>query len=97
MAHAIDEAGNEGFTPELLAEREGLPFTQVAVTLAFLKERGIVETRYRHNYTATQCAHLDAMPEYFALAENAYLRRQGSEHCAPASTAPVTAGVVSSA
>ena len=70
VAHAIDEAGNEGFTLESLAEREDLPFTQVAVALAFLKERGIVETRYRRNYAATQCAHLDAMTEFCALAEN---------------------------
>ncbi len=70
VAHAIDEAGNEGFTLELLVKREELPFTQVAVALAFLKERGIVETRYRRNYAATQCAHLDAMTEFYALAEN---------------------------
>lgn len=70
VAHAIDEAGGEGFTLELLVEREDLPFTQVAVALAFLKERGIVETRYRRNYAATPCAHLDAMTEYFALAQN---------------------------
>lgn len=45
VAHAIDEAGNESFTLELLVEREDLPFTQVAVALAFFKERGIVQTR----------------------------------------------------
>ena len=37
---------------------------------AFFKERGIVETRYRCNYAATGAVHLDAMTEYFALAEN---------------------------
>ena len=71
VAHAIDELGDEAFTLELLVQREDLPFTQVAVALAFFKERGIVETRYRRNYAATQCAHLDAMTEYFALARNA--------------------------
>jgi hypothetical protein len=70
VAHAIDEAGKDAFTLESLVEREDLPFTQVAVALAFLKERGIVETRYRRNYAATQCAHLDAMTEFYALAEN---------------------------
>jgi len=70
MAHAIDEAGNEAFTLELLVEREDLPFTQVAVALGFLKERSIVETRYRRNYASTSVVHLDAMTEYFALAEN---------------------------
>ncbi len=79
IAHAVDEIGHgpshapmatDGFTLETLAEREGLPSTQVAVALAFLKERGIVATRYRRNYAATSSAHLDAMTEYFALAEN---------------------------
>ena len=70
VAHAIDEVGDEGFTLELLVQCEDLPFTQIAVALAFLKERGIVETRYRRNYAATQCAHLDAMTEFYALAEN---------------------------
>ncbi len=71
VAHAIDELGDESFTLESLVEREDLPFTQVAVTLAFFKERGIVETRYRRNYAATDSVHLDAMTEYFALAQNA--------------------------
>ena len=70
VAHAVDELGNETFTLESLVQHEGLPFTHVAVALAFLKERGIVETRYRRNYTATQSAHLDAMTEFYALAEN---------------------------
>ena len=35
-----------------------------------LKERGIVDTRHRRNYAATTTGvHLDAMTEYFALAE----------------------------
>ena len=70
VSHAVDEAGDDAFTLESLVQREDLPFTQVAVALAFLKERGIVETRYRRNYAATQCAHLDAMTEFYALAEN---------------------------
>lgn len=70
VAHAVDEAGDESFTLESLVQREKMPFTRVAVALAFLKERGIVETRYRRNYAATQCAHLDAMTEFYALADN---------------------------
>jgi len=70
VAHAVDEAGDDAFTLGTLVAHEDLPFTQVAVALAFLKERGIVETRYRRNYAATQCAHLDAMTEFYALAEN---------------------------
>ena len=71
VAHAAEELGKSGFTLESLVQCEDLPFTQVAVALAFLKERGIVETRYRHNYAATQCVHVEAMTEFFALAENA--------------------------
>ena len=70
VAHAIDEAGDASFTLETIVECENLPFTQVAVALAFLKERGIVETRYRRNYSATDSVHLDAMTEFYALAEN---------------------------
>jgi hypothetical protein len=70
VAYAVEEAGDDGFTLETLVEVEDLPFTQVAVALAFLKERGIVETRFRRNYAASVAAHLDAMTEYWALAEN---------------------------
>ena len=67
---AVNEAGDDAFTLESLVQHECLPFTRIAVALAFLKERGIVETRCRQNYAATQCAHLDAMTEFCALAEN---------------------------
>ena len=67
-AHAIDEAGDDGFTLETLVAREDLPFTQVAVALALMKERGMIETRYRRNYPANDCIHLDAMTEFHALA-----------------------------
>ena len=70
VALAVDELGNETFTLESLVQHEDLPFTQVAVALAFLKERGIVETRYRRNYAATGGVHLDAMTEYLALVQN---------------------------
>ena len=70
VAHAVDEFVSEGFTFRSLVQREDLPFTQVAVALACLKERGIVETRYRRNYPATPCLHIDAMIEFYALAES---------------------------
>ena len=69
VAHAADEIGS-GISLESLVAHEGLPFTQVAVALAFLKERGCVTTRYRRSYAASDCVHLDAMTEYWALAEN---------------------------
>jgi hypothetical protein len=75
IAHAAEELGEQGFTLESLLEyeRDGgrdVTFTNVAVTLAFLRERGILEVRYRRNYTATGTVHLDAMTEFHALAEN---------------------------
>ena len=70
IAHAVEDLGATDFTLETLVEHEDLPFTQVAVALAFLKERGIIEMRYRRSYAATDSVHLDAMTEYWALAEN---------------------------
>ena len=75
LAHAAEELGKQGFTLKSLLEYErnagrDMTFTNVAVTLALLREQGIIDVRYRRNYAATQCAHLDAMTEYFALAEN---------------------------
>jgi hypothetical protein len=70
IAHAAEGFGEDGFTLEKIAEHEDLPFTQVAVALAFLRERGILDVRYRRNYAATTSVHLDAMTEYWALAEN---------------------------
>ncbi len=68
VAHAIDDTGDGGFTLETIVADEDLPFTQVAVALAFLKERGIIDTRFRRNYGATNTGvHLDAMTEYHAL------------------------------
>ena len=70
VSHAIDEASGDGFTLETLVAYEDLPFTRVAVALAFMKERGCGTTRNRRNYAATDCVHLGAMTEYHALAEN---------------------------
>lgn len=68
VAHAAEEAGDAGFTLEEVAAAEDLPLTQVAVALAFLKERGVVETLGRRNF-AGPGVHLDAMTEYHALRE----------------------------
>lgn len=76
IAHASEELGEQGFTLESLVEYErdagrDVTFTNVAVALAFLRERGILDVRYRRNYAATDAVHLDAMTEYHALAEKA--------------------------
>ncbi len=75
VAHAAEELGEQGFTLASLVDYErsaggDVTFTNVAVALAFLRERGIVEARFRRNYAATDSVHLDAMTEFFALAEN---------------------------
>jgi hypothetical protein len=71
VAHAIDEAGEAGFTLEEIAAREDLPSTQVAVATAFLKERGAIITERRRSYPASGSVHLDAMVEFHALRERA--------------------------
>lgn len=75
IAHAAEELGEQGFTIKSLLQNERgadgiVTFTDIAVALAFLRERGILDTRRRRNFAATLSVHLDAMTEFFALAEN---------------------------
>jgi len=69
VAHASGELTEQGFTLEEIAQREDLPFTQVAVALAFLKERGCVETEGRRSYPVSSDLYIDAMIEWHALRE----------------------------
>jgi hypothetical protein len=70
VAHAIDELAGGSFTLEALQQRTGLPFTQVAVALAFLKERGcVVPGQRKRHVAATDDVYLDAMIEWHALRE----------------------------
>ncbi len=71
VAHAIAEtpAQGDGTTLTIIARQESLPYTQVNVTLEFLKERGIVDVRHRRGYPGTREVYLDAMVEWHALAE----------------------------
>lgn len=70
VAWAIDALGDERFTLQSLMKAEDLPSSQVATALAFLRERSIIDVRYRKHYATTASVHLDAMTEYHALAEN---------------------------
>jgi DNA-binding IclR family transcriptional regulator len=74
VAHAIDERGSSGggVALEPLARELGLPFTQVAVALAFLKERGCVMTEGRRNYPPSKVVYEDAMVEFTYLDESPY-------------------------
>jgi hypothetical protein len=71
VAHAVNEAPREGDGTSLAAivRQEKLPFTQVNVALEFFKERGLVDVRHRHCYRATEDVYLDAMVEWYALAD----------------------------
>lgn len=66
---AGEELACGGFTLEEVAEHTGLPLTQVAVALAFLKERGCIQTRYRRSHPADSALYEDGMLEFHALRE----------------------------
>ena len=71
VAEAVDQtpAEGEGVALEPLARSLDLPYTQVNVALEFMKERGVVTTRARRNYPASNFAFLDALIEYHAFRE----------------------------
>ena len=72
VAHAVAETPPQGDGTSLndVARRGGLPYTQVNVSLEFLKDRGIVDVRHRRCYPVTNGdVYLDAMCEFHALAE----------------------------
>ena len=69
VAHAADEMSS-GITLERLRAATNLPFTAIAVALAFMKERGcVVLERGRTNRAASKFLFEDAMIEYHALRE----------------------------
>lgn len=70
VAHAIDELNGATFTYEEVRQTLDAPFTQVAVAIAFLRERGLIETvQRRRSVAATDDVYLDAMIEWHALCE----------------------------
>lgn len=69
VAATIDDA-TSGFVMEDIRNTTQLPWTQVAVAVAFLKERGcVVATGGRKHAAASQAVYEDAMIEYHALHE----------------------------
>ena len=69
IAAAAEEAAG-GFVLEDLRRATRLPWTQVAVAVAFLKERGgVVPVHGRKHAAASTCVYEDAMTEYHALHE----------------------------
>jgi hypothetical protein len=70
VAHAIDDLNGASFTYEEIRQKIEAPFTQVAVAVAFLRERGcIAPAQRRRSVAATNDVYLDAMIEFHALAE----------------------------
>jgi len=70
IAHEIDDLNGEPFVLEDLRQRTGLPWTQVAVAIAFLKERSCVIPCHGRNHQAAGTAvYEDAMIEWHALRE----------------------------
>ncbi len=69
-AYAIEERGARTFTADDIRAAIDAPFTQVAVAIAFLKERGcIVPARERRHQAASDFVYEDALIEYHALRE----------------------------
>ena len=71
VALAIDELVGASFTYEEIRQSIDAPFTQVAVAIAFLRERGLIETAQRRRSVAASAddTYLGAMIEWHALRE----------------------------
>ena len=70
VAHAIEKLGAQTFTGEDIQAAIDAPFTQVAVAMGFLKERGcIVPARERRHKAAGDFVYEDALIEWHALRE----------------------------
>jgi len=73
VAHAIDEAGPDGINRHNLRTKSGANYTQVAVAMAFLVERGAVHETGRRGSVlrpaANACVHMEAVTEFHALRE----------------------------
>ena len=70
VAHYIEEHAAEGVTTTMLWQSlHDVPCTQASVALAFLKERGCLEARYRRLFPTSDVFVEDALIEFHALAE----------------------------
>ena len=87
VTYAIEQMGSASFTMEDIRAKAGggdeanmPPWSQVAVAIAFLKERScIVPARERRHVAASDFVYEDALIEYHAL------REKGPEEAASAS------------
>lgn len=67
IARHIDASGSASITIDTLYATLALPHTQIAVAIAFLKERGCLVVARRRSYAATRAFFEDAMCEYHSL------------------------------
>ena len=70
VAHAVAEAGDDGATIDTIVAASDLPFSQVAVALAFMRERGCIEPVHGRRHVASSAIVVeDALTEWHALRE----------------------------
>lgn len=70
VAHTIEELNGASFKGEEIVAATGLPSSQVSTAVAFLNERGILDSVFRRRLkAATEMVYIDAMTEFFALYE----------------------------
>jgi len=81
VAYAIEQIGARAFTGDDIRATIDAPSTQVMTALAFLRERGCVETVHgRRNSASERYVYEDALIEWHALREGS----PGSAGCAQA-------------
>jgi hypothetical protein len=72
VAHFIEETAAAGITSGMLWEAvPEVPCTQASVAVAFMKERGCLEIRYRRMFPTSTFFFEDALVEYHALEHGA--------------------------
>ncbi len=69
VAYAIEDHAAGGTTLEQIVHAVDAPYTQVNVAMAFIKERGCVETRRRRTFPVSDIVYEDAMIEFMHLAQ----------------------------
>ena len=69
VAWAMEEHPNEGVRIPALIEELEVPESQVYVARDFLLDRGWIEVRHHRCYPAYGDVHLNAMCDFYALAE----------------------------
>lgn len=67
VAYGVERRSSQGTTVDELRRELDLPMSQVAVAIAFMDERGVIEKVRRRIFPASSFAAEDAMVELHAL------------------------------